>query len=192
MRFAQPSRGRFVFQLALDSQRGYFERMHCPFCHHPDSRVVDTRSSEDGTTIRRRRECPECKRRFSTSETASLTIVKRSGATEPFSRQKIISGVGKACQGRPVTADQLAILAQKVEERIRATGQSQVDAYDVGMAILDPLRELDQIAYLRFASVYSNFESLEDFEAEIERLRARSSYSESALDSGSLANSAAL
>lgn len=145
--------------------------MHCPFCHHPDSRVVDTRTSDDGATIRRRRECPECKRRFTTSETASLTVVKRSGATEPFSREKIIVGVGKACQGRPVTSDQLAILAQKVEEQIRATGQSQVDAYDVGMAILEPLRELDQIAYLRFASVYSNFETLEDFEQEIARLR---------------------
>ncbi|MFC5384003.1 transcriptional regulator NrdR [Arcanobacterium hippocoleae] len=145
--------------------------MYCPFCHHPDSRVVDTRTSEDGTVIRRRRECPECKRRFSTSETASLTVVKRSGVSEPFSRQKIIAGVGKACQGRPVTNDQLAILAQKVEEQIRASGQSQIDAYEVGMAILEPLRELDQIAYLRFSSVYANFDSLDDFAAEIDRLR---------------------
>lgn len=145
--------------------------MHCPFCHYPDSRVVDTRPSEDGTTIRRRRECQQCKRRFTTSESASLTVIKRSGASEPFSRQKIISGVGKACQGRPVTSDQLAILAQKVEEQVCASGLSQVDAYDVGMAILEPLRALDQVAYLRFASVYSNFESLEDFEAEIQKLR---------------------
>lgn len=145
--------------------------MHCPFCHYPDSRVVDTRPSEDGTAIRRRRECQQCKRRFTTSESASLTVIKRSGASEPFSRQKIISGVGKACQGRPVTSDQLAILAQKVEEQVRASGLSQVDAYDVGMAILEPLRALDQVAYLRFASVYSNFESLEDFEAEIQKLR---------------------
>ncbi len=146
--------------------------MHCPFCRTADSRVVDSRSTEDGTAIRRRRQCPECGRRFSTVETASLTVVKRSGATEPFSRQKIISGVRKACQGRPVGEDDLALLAQHVEETLRATGAAQVDAHEVGLSILGPLRDLDEVAYLRFASVYRAFESLEDFEAAIALLRA--------------------
>ncbi len=146
--------------------------MNCPFCRHADSRVVDSRSTEDGTAIRRRRQCPECSRRFSTVETASLTVVKRSGATEPFSRAKIISGVRKACQGRPVGEDDLALLAQHVEEALRATGAAQVDAHEVGLSILGPLRDLDEVAYLRFASVYQAFESLEDFEAAIAVLRA--------------------
>lgn len=146
--------------------------MHCPFCHHPDSRVMDSRTADDGTAIRRRRQCPQCNRRFTTVETTSLSVVKRSGVTEPFSRSKVLVGVRKACQGRPVTDDDLARLAQKVEEVIRAQGSAEVDAHEVGMAVLGPLRELDEIAYLRFASVYQAFESLEDFEASITLLRA--------------------
>ncbi|GAA2175005.1 transcriptional regulator NrdR [Agrococcus versicolor] len=145
--------------------------MHCPFCRHPDSRVVDTRSSDDGLTIRRRRQCPRCDRRFTTTETASLLVVKRSGVVEPFSRDKVIEGVRKACQGRPVTDADLATVAQSVEEAIRATGVSQVDANDIGLSVLPPLRELDEVAYLRFASVYQAFESLEDFESAIDGLR---------------------
>ena len=145
--------------------------MYCPFCRHPDSRVIDSRTSDDGLSIRRRRQCPECTRRFSTLETASLSIIKRSGVTEPFSREKIAAGVKKACQGRPVTDQDLAQLAQRVEEIIRQTGASQVDANEIGLAILEPLRELDEGAYLRFASVYQAFESLEDFEDAIQLLR---------------------
>ena len=146
--------------------------MHCPFCRHPDSRVVDSRTSDDGSTIRRRRQCPHCNRRFTTVETASLSVVKRSGATEPFSREKIAGGVRKACQGRPVSEDDLALLAQKVEETLRSAGSAEIDAYEIGLAILGPLRELDEVAYLRFASVYQAFDSLEDFEAAITVLRA--------------------
>ncbi|MGN6413734.1 transcriptional regulator NrdR [Flexivirga sp.] len=146
--------------------------MHCPFCRHDDSRVVDSRTSEDGTCIKRRRQCPDCGKRFSTTETASLTVVKRSGASEPFSRQKVLVGVRKACQGRPVSEDQLALLAQEVEESIRAQGAAEIDAHDVGLAILGPLRSLDEVAYLRFASVYQAFDDLEDFEAAIALLRA--------------------
>lgn len=145
--------------------------MYCPFCRHPDSRVIDSRTSDDGVSIRRRRQCPECGRRFSTLETASLSVIKRSGVTEPFSREKIAAGVKKACQGRPVTDQDLAQLAQRVEETIRQTGVSQVDANEIGLAILEPLRELDEVAYLRFASVYQAFESLDDFESAIDRLR---------------------
>lgn len=145
--------------------------MYCPFCRNDDSRVVDSRTADDGSSIRRRRECPACGRRFSTVETASLTVLKRSGVSEPFSRDKIVTGVKKACQGRPVTEDQLAVLAHKVEEAIRGNGQAEVNAEEIGLAILPPLRELDEIAYLRFASVYQGFESLEDFESAIARLR---------------------
>lgn len=145
--------------------------VNCPFCRYADSRVVDSRSVDDGAAIRRRRQCPRCGRRFSTLETASLTVVKRSGVSEPFSRHKIITGVRKACQGRPVGEDDLALLAQRVEEAIRATGVAEVDAHEVGLAILGPLRELDEVAYLRFASVYQAFDSLDDFESAIALLR---------------------
>jgi len=146
--------------------------MYCPYCRHEESRVVDSRPVEEGTSIRRRRECTSCGRRFTTQETASIYIIKRSGASEPFSRLKVIAGVSKACQGRPVNDDDLALLAQRVEESLRATGQAEIEAHEVGLAILGPLRELDEVAYLRFASVYRSFDSLEDFEAEIALLRA--------------------
>ncbi len=145
--------------------------MYCPFCRHADSRVIDSRTAEDGSSIRRRRECPECGSRFSTSETASISVVKRGGTTEPFSREKIVNGVRKACQGRPVTESDLAMLAQTVEETIRATGVAQVEAKEVGLAILEPLRKLDEVAFMRFASVYQEWETLEDFEAAISLLR---------------------
>ncbi|NII67170.1 transcriptional repressor NrdR [Cellulomonas uda] len=134
--------------------------------------MVDSRTSDDGASIRRRRQCPSCNRRFTTVETTSLSVVKRSGATEPFSRDKIAGGVRKACQGRPVSEDDLALLAQKVEETLRSSGSAEIDAYEIGLAILGPLRELDEVAYLRFASVYQAFDSLEDFEAAITVLRA--------------------
>ncbi|MBQ0979678.1 transcriptional regulator NrdR [Micromonospora zamorensis] len=146
--------------------------MRCPYCRHADSRVVDSREADDGQLIRRRRSCPECGKRFTTVEEAVLAVVKRSGVTEPFSRTKIIGGVRKACQGRPVDDDSLALLAQRVEETVRAKGAAEIPSHDVGLAILGPLRDLDEIAYLRFASVYRSFDSLADFEREIETLRA--------------------
>src|SRR5699024_10410684 len=164
--------------------------MHCPFCRNPDSRVVDSRTSDDGATIRRRRQCPNCSRRFSTSETASLSVLKRSGVSEPFSRAKVISGVRKACQGRPVSDDQLAMLAQRVDESIRSSGLAEIDAPQLRLTLLQPhqerarggylhlphvyqpLQELDLVAYIRFASVYQSIDSLEDFETAIARLRA--------------------
>ena len=145
--------------------------MYCPYCRHPDSRVIDSRTAEDGAAIRRRRSCPECSRRFTTQETVILMVAKRSGVTEPFNRDKIVRGVRRACQGRPVSEDQLAILAQRVEDAIRSRGSGEVPSHEVGLAILGPLRELDEVAYLRFASVYRGFESLADFEDEIAALR---------------------
>lgn len=145
--------------------------MHCPYCRFNDSRVLDSRVAEDGSSIRRRRECRSCTKRFTTLEQMQLVVVKRSGVVEPFSREKVVTGVRKACKGRPVTEADLAKLGQKVEEKLRASGQAEIPADDVGVAILGPLRDLDPIAYLRFASVYKHYESVEDFEAEIARLR---------------------
>ncbi|WP_278263999.1 transcriptional regulator NrdR [Nocardia sp. AG03] len=146
--------------------------MHCPYCRHPDSRVVDSREAEEGTAIRRRRSCPACGRRFTTVETAILSVVKRSGVTEPFSREKVIVGVRRACQGREVDDDALNLLAQQVEDAVRAKGSPEVPSHEVGLAILGPLRDLDEVAYLRFASVYRSFTSAEDFEREITEMRA--------------------
>ena len=146
--------------------------MHCPYCRSTDTRVLDSRVAEDGGAIRRRRTCPSCEKRFTTVEQMQLTVLKRSGAAEPFTRDKAISGARKACKGRPVTEDQLACLGQAVEDALRGEGWAEVPAHEVGLAILGPLRELDEVAYLRFASVYRAFESAEDFEAEIAVLRA--------------------
>jgi transcriptional repressor NrdR len=146
--------------------------MRCPYCRHAESRVVDSREGDDGALIRRRRQCQECARRFTTVEKAELAVVKRSGATEPFSRAKVVAGVLKACQGRPVDEDAIALLAQRVEEDVRSQGAAEVPSHEVGLAILRPLRDLDEVAYLRFASVYRGFESLGDFEHEIAALRA--------------------
>lgn len=150
-----------------------FFPMYCPFCQNPSTRVVDSRVVDAGSTIRRRRECEECKKRFSTVERCLLLVLKRNGVTEEFSRDKVINGVRRACQGRDVSEDSLKLLAQVVEETVRSNskGSSQVKANDIGLAILEPLRRLDEVAYLRFASVYRSFESAADFEKEIRRMR---------------------
>jgi transcriptional repressor NrdR len=145
--------------------------VHCPFCRHTDTRVLDSRVAEDGSSIRRRRQCPLCERRFTTLEQMQLVVVKRSGVVEPFARDKVIVGVRKACKGRPVTEDDLARLGQKVEDALRSSGQAEINAEDVGLAILQPLKELDAVAYLRFASVYRHYESVDDFEQAIADLR---------------------
>ena len=146
--------------------------MHCPYCRHTDTRVLDSRVAEDGSAIRRRRTCSECGRRFTTVEQMQLTVAKRSGATEPFARDKAIAGVRKACKGRPVSEDQLDCLGQAVEDVLRAAGSAEVPAHEVGLAILGPLRALDEVAYLRFASVYRAFDSADDFLKEVEALRS--------------------
>jgi transcriptional repressor NrdR len=146
--------------------------MHCPYCRHTDTRVIDSRTADDGGAIRRRRQCSDCQKRFSTVEQMQLAVLKRSGATEPFDRTKAVAGVAKACKGRPVGDDDLARLGQQVEDALRASGWAEVPAHEVGLAILGPLRELDEVAYLRFASVYRSFESADDFETEIAMLRA--------------------
>ena len=155
--------------------------MHCPFCRNTDTKVLDSRVAEDGGSIRRRRTCSECEQRFTTLELMQLTVVKRSGATEAFDREKAITGVRKACNGRPVSEDDLARLGHVVEDTLRGSGQAEFASHEVGMAILEPLRELDEVAYLRFAAVYKQFETAEDFEIEIASLREHRSEQLSAI-----------
>jgi transcriptional repressor NrdR len=145
--------------------------VRCPFCRHSDSRVLDSREQDEGQAIRRRRSCQQCGRRFTTVEVATLAVIKRSGVSEPFSRAKVITGVRRACQGRPVDEDALAQLAQQVEETVRATGAAEIPSNEVGLAILGPLRDLDEVAFLRFASVYRGFSSADDFAKAIAELR---------------------
>jgi len=146
--------------------------VRCPFCRHSDCKVIDSREVEEGAATRRRRSCAACGKRFTTVEEAVLAVLKRSGVTEPFSRDKVVSGVRRACQGRPVDEDALQQLAHRVEEAVRAGGTAEIPSHEVGLAILGPLKELDEVAYLRFASVYRSFSSIEDFEKEIADLRA--------------------
>jgi transcriptional repressor NrdR len=145
--------------------------MHCPYCKHADSRVIDSRVADDGASIRRRRQCPKCDRRFTTVEQTQLVVVKRNGVVEPFQRDKVVQGVRKACKGRPVSETDLARLGQQVEEAIRQSGLAEAPSEQIGLAILGPLSRLDAVAYLRFASVYQHYESVDDFEAAIGRLR---------------------
>ncbi len=148
--------------------------MHCPFCKNTDTRVLDSRVADEGGSIRRRRTCSSCEKRFTTIEQMQLMVVKRSGATEPFARDKAVAGVRKACKGRPVSDDDLARLGQRVEDALRSSGCAEIEAHQVGMAVLEPLKELDEVAYLRFASVYKSFDSADDFAAEIASLMSRS------------------
>ncbi|WP_130839284.1 transcriptional regulator NrdR [Corynebacterium neomassiliense] len=164
--------------------------MLCPSCRSQRSRVLDSRTVESGSAIRRRRECTRCGTRFTTIERSVLLVTKRNGVTEEFSRDKVIRGVGRACQGLSVSEDDLKVLAHEVEQSIRATHGSQVAANDIGLAILDPLRKLDEVAYLRFASVYKSFRSAEDFENEIRMLRDQHSDSGRHPDSRSGSGSA--
>jgi transcriptional repressor NrdR len=150
--------------------------MHCPFCRSTDTRVLDSRVADDGGSIRRRRSCSSCEKRFTTVEKMQLMVVKRSGATEPFTREKAVAGVRKACKGRPVSEDDLSRLGQSVEDALRAEGWAEVPANEIGLAILGPLRALDEVAWLRFASVYRAFESAGDFETAIAELKAERAF----------------
>jgi transcriptional repressor NrdR len=140
----------------------------CPVCHSVDTKVVDSRSADGGLAIRRRRECVDCHRRFSTFERveeAPLVVVKRSGGHEPFDPAKITGGLLAACKGRPLSTADFDRLASEVEEAARGLG-SEVSSEWVGLAVLERLGQLDQVAYLRFASVYKSFDGIDDFERE--------------------------
>ena len=143
--------------------------VRCPWCSIDDDRVVDSRLAEDGAAIRRRRECLGCGRRFTTFERVEelpLWVLKRSGLREPFDRSKIVDGVRAACKNRPVSEEALQDLAVRVEESLRMTAPEPT-TQQVGLAVLEQLKALDEIAYVRFASVYKGFEELGDFQREV-------------------------
>jgi len=150
--------------------------MRCPYCHAGDDKVVDSRSADEGAAIRRRRECLQCSRRWTTYERVEelpLVVRKRSGTLEPFDREKIVAGVRMAAANRPaINADAVVALVMAVEEQLRAAGP-EVSSEEVGLAVLDRLRDLDDVAYLRFASVYKGFEDVADFEREAQLLHER-------------------
>ena len=147
--------------------------MHCPFCQHEDTRVIDSRESEDGASIRRRRECPSCGERFNTFETAELkmpTLVKSDGRRESFEERKLRTGFERALQKRPVSAEQIDAAVRGVIHALRMSGEREIPSRKVGVFVMEELKKLDQVAYVRFASVYRRFEDVADFREEIERL----------------------
>ena len=149
--------------------RHYGRSVRCPWCAVDDDRVVDSRLADEGAAIRRRRECLGCGQRFTTFERVEeqpLWVVKRSGVKEPFDRSKLIAGVQAACKNRPVTDEQFQELAQRVEEALRGASPAPT-SQQVGVAVLEQLKALDDVAYLRFASVYKGFEDAGDFEREV-------------------------
>lgn len=151
--------------------------MRCPYCDGEEDKVVDSRLAEEGRTIRRRRECLACGRRYTTFERAEevpLLVSKRNGAEEPFDLDKIVEGIRRACKNRPVTHAEIASLAEDVEEAMRADTRRPVPSAEIGREILERLQDLDEVAYLRFASVYKDFQELTDFERELGMLLKRS------------------
>jgi transcriptional repressor NrdR len=148
--------------------------VHCPFCQHEDTRVIDSRVSEDGATIRRRRECERCEERFNTFETAELklpAIVKTDGRREGFDERKLRTSFERPLQKRPVSAEQIDTAVRNVINALRTSGERELPSRRIGEYVMQELRGLDQVAYVRFASVYRQFQDVEDFREEIERLQ---------------------
>ena len=144
--------------------------MRCPYCEAEEDKVVDSRLAEEGRAIRRRRECLSCGRRYTTFERAEevpLVVRKRDGTEEPFERAKIIEGIRRAAKNRPVTQERIEGIAVGIEEELRAEGRREIGYSDIGRLVLEQLAEVDEIAYLRFASVYKSFQELNDFEREL-------------------------
>lgn len=144
--------------------------MRCPYCATEEDKVVDSRVAEDGRSIRRRRECLGCTRRYTTferPEEVPLLVVKRNGVEEPFDRDKIVSGLLSACKNRHVTSAEIDALTEDVEEAMRAHTKRPIPTAEIGREVLERLRHLDEVAYLRFASVYKDFQELDDFEREL-------------------------
>ena len=150
--------------------------MKCPYCRHPDSRVVDSRVSEEGSAVRRRRECSECSRRFTTFEHAEETrlyVIKKDGRRESFDRAKLLAGLTRACEKRPISREQIEALAEDVERRLRDRLSEEVPSGDIGDLIMQRLRRLDEVAYVRFASVYKAFTDADSFVREVRTLASR-------------------
>lgn len=150
--------------------------MHCPVCRHDDTKVIDSRPADEGAAIRRRRSCPECSYRFTTYESlegAPLMVLKRSGGRQPFDRAKVADGIRSACKGRPVPDEMVDELAEAVEDdvRLEAAAGKDVTSSLVGHCVLERLRTVDEVAYMRFASVYKNFDDASDFRRELALLK---------------------
>ncbi|HHY33385.1 MAG TPA: transcriptional repressor NrdR [Firmicutes bacterium] len=147
--------------------------MKCPYCGHPDSRVIDSRATEEGAAIRRRRECMSCGRRFTTYEVVDevpLMVVKKDGRREPFNRNKILTGLMKACQKRPVPMSVLEEVTSDVERELRGRLEREVSSREIGEMVIRRLRDLDKVAYVRFASVYREFKDIDTFMDELKKL----------------------
>ena len=147
--------------------------MHCPFCQHEDTRVIDSRVADDGATIRRRRECAQCGERFNTFETVEIklpSIVKSDGRREPFDERKLRVGIDRALQKRPVGSDAVDNVVREVIKQLRAVNEREVASRRIGEWVMQELKRLDQVAYVRFASVYRRFEDVQAFREEIEKL----------------------
>jgi transcriptional repressor NrdR len=145
--------------------------MKCPFCSKIDNKVIDSRLSKDGRTIRRRRECIACKRRFTTYEKLEDVlplVVKKDGRREPFNRQKIILGIRNACQKRPVSSSRIEEFTDAMESHFQDLGKKEINSSEVGEMVINTLREWDEVAYVRFASVYRQFKDIKEFMAELE------------------------
>ncbi len=151
--------------------------MRCPFCGFEDTKVIDSREIEDGTVVRRRRECPKCKNRFTTYERYELTplqVIKRDGSREIFDKQKIINGMLRACEKRKVTLDQIKKIADEIEQELRLKHpEGEVSSKEIGELVMRKLRKVDKVAYIRFASVYKNFEDIDEFIDEIKKIKRR-------------------
>lgn len=147
--------------------------MRCPFCKHRDTRVIDSRLSGEGDTIRRRRVCPKCDRRFTTYERVEESVpvvVKKDGRREPFDRAKIIAGLKRACEKRPVSIETIEEIADRIEHHAAESGAKEVPSSEIGSALMNELQTLDQVAYVRFASVYRSFKDIDEFMRELEDL----------------------
>ena len=147
--------------------------MKCPFCAHVNDKVVDSRESGNGDAIRRRRECLECGRRFTSYERIEeipFFVIKKDGRREPFDRTKLLSGLIRACEKRPVSAKALQAIVEEVEQMVMDSSEREIEAVAVGERVMDRLRELDKVAYVRFASVYRQFEDVEEFMSELRGL----------------------
>lgn len=155
--------------------------VRCPYCNYSDSRVLDSRPAEYGHSIRRRRECSKCGRRFTTYERVDelpMVVVKKDGRREPFDRRKLLTGLIRACQKRPVAMAVLEALVDEIERDLRGTVEMEVQGRDIGELVMERLRSIDEVAYVRFASVYREFRDLQGFMQEIEKLMSKSSREE--------------
>lgn len=147
--------------------------MHCPFCHKEETKVIDSRLVADGYQVRRRRECLDCGERFTTFETTELVmprIIKSDGTRQPFNDEKLRAGMLRALEKRPVSMEDVESAIHRIVHRLRATGEREVQALELGELVMEELRGLDDVAYVRFASVYRSFQDISDFRAEVERL----------------------